>query len=95
MRNIIKKVAICIMIICSFMAHSYLESHYIRKDCVIIQTYDNYVIAEDRKGYNWTFAIITDNDVQVGNIVDLKMFTNFTDNSIHDDIVKSYQKKGK
>ena len=93
MGNIVKKVIICIMIMFSFMACNYLESHYVRKDCVIIQTYDNYAIAKDGNGYNWTFAI-TDNNVQVGNIVDLRMFTSFTDYNIHDDTVGSYQKKG-
>lgn len=94
MKNIIKKITICIMIVCSFMACSWVESHYTRKDCTIIKTYDNYAIAKDGNGYNWTFAI-TDNDVQVGNIVNLRMFTSFTDYNIHDDIVESYQKKGK
>ena len=88
----LKKVIICIMVAFGFIACSWVESHYTRKDCIIIKTYDNYAIAKDGNGYNWTF-VITDNDVQVGNTVNLRMFNSFTDYNIHDDIVESYQKK--
>lgn len=63
-----------------------IENYYTRKDCVVSEVNNTEVTVIDKSGYEWVY--FTDNKDEspcVGTVVDLKMFTNCTDNNIYDD----------
>lgn len=60
------------------------EPRYQRKDCVVVEVEQDLVVVQDQCGYEWEYY--TDDTIKVGERVDLKMHTNFTD-TITDDIV--------
>ena len=69
-------------------ACSYVETHYTRKDCVVVETEGQLVTVEDRAGYVWCYEV-EDTAPSVGTVVDLHMYTNNTDSYIYDDEVVS------
>lgn len=73
-------------LICMMCACSYVESHYTRKDCVVVQAEGQLVHAEDRQGHVWCYEVEGDTP-SVGDTVDLHMYTNNTDSYIYDDEV--------
>ena len=64
----------------------YYSSNYTRKDCTVIQYYDNCATFEDRTGHRWDAYI--DDGIEVGQKYDLKMHTNYTPDDCEDDIIK-------
>ena len=69
---------------------NWAEVHYTRHDCTVVSYVEDVVVVEDKTGNEW--EIIAEG-LEIGDKVDLKMHTNFTDNCIYDDIVKNYKIK--
>ena len=69
---------------------NWVETHYTRHDCTVVSYVEDVVMVEDKTGNKW--EIIAEG-LEVGDKVDLKMHTNFTDNYIYDDIVEDYKAK--
>lgn len=70
-------------------AANWVEVHYTRHDCTVVSYVEDVVVVEDKTGNEW--EIIAEG-LEIGDKVDLKMHTNFTDNCIYDDIVEDYKK---
>ena len=73
-------------IIMTIIITSYIESHYTR-EAVVQSVEDNTVVFVDNMGYTWEAADVE--NITKGQTVELKMFTNHTNDIIHDDIVTS------
>lgn len=69
---------------------NWVEVHYIRHDCTVVSCVEDAVIIRDKTGNEW--EIIAEG-LEIGDKVDLKMHTNFTDDCIYDDIVENYKVK--
>lgn len=65
-----------------FVFVSWIDTHYTRHDCEVIECVKDVVTVEDNCGYQWQFI---GGGCKVGDTVDLKMHTNHTDNYIFDD----------
>lgn len=79
---------IVVVMIGMMCACSYVESHYTRKDCVVVEVEQRLVTVEDKAGHQWCYYMDSEGyaDVPcVGTVVDLHMFTNLTDGYIYDD----------
>lgn len=77
-------VAIALLILCMLCACSYVETHYTRKDCVVVETQGQLVYVVDTIGYEWCYE--AEDDVPaVGTVVDVHMYTAHTDSYIYDD----------
>lgn len=75
----------------------YAEPRYIRKKCKVISIENNVArITENRVIANniWEWEIDGLDNLEVGDIVDLKMHTNGTTDYIYDDIILKIVKKG-
>jgi hypothetical protein len=70
----------------------HIETHYTRKDCVVVEVEQGLVTVLDTTGNEWCYYMDSEDYTEVpptGTKVDLKMFTAYTDNTIEDDeIVK-------
>lgn len=78
-------IIIIIVFVLMYVLASYVETHYTREGCKVIAVEGTYVTVEDECGYTWGFACESHDDYQLGELVDLKMFTNHTNNNIYDD----------
>lgn len=87
--NIFKAILIVVAFILLFIFCSYIESHYSRSAEVTYRN-ENTVIAIDNVGYEWEFTVDDEDTLQVGNKIKLKMYTNYTDSDIFDDVVLDY-----
>lgn len=85
-----KSMILGLTIIGMLMGGSYIDNHYTRKDCKVVQINDGYATIVDQKGWAWDYD---DKDLAVGDIVDLKMHNNNTDTIIEDDIIIKVVKK--
>lgn len=63
-----------------------IETHYTRKDCTVIEITEDYMIAIDTFGHEWSWYI-DGTDLEIGDTVDLKIFNGYTDNIFSDDEV--------
>jgi hypothetical protein len=61
-----------------------IKHNYIRKDCEVISVSNDLVTVEDVCGYVWEFE---GSGYRVGDVITLKMHTNYTHGTIEDDIV--------
>lgn len=86
-----KGTLVAIVLIGSLAICSYVETHYTRKDCVVIQKSSVGVTVEDGSGHLWSYEIKESEPLKIGDVVDLSMDTCCTD-SIYDDVVLSYKK---
>ena len=66
----------------------YVECHYTKEDCTIIEITEDYAIAVDTYGNEWSWYI-DGTDLELGDTVDLKMYNNHTEYDIYDDEVVS------
>ena len=66
----------------------YNETHYTKENCIIVEVTEDYVVAVDAYEDEWSWWI-DDTDLEVGDIVDLKMYNSHTDYNIYDDEVVS------
>lgn len=79
-------VIMLLVIITTVMITSHIESHY-TKEAIVQNVEDNTVVFVDNMGYTWEASEIE--NITEGQIVELKMFTNHTNDIINDDIIKS------
>ena len=79
---------IVVVMISMMCACSYVESHYTRKDCVVVEVEQRLVTVEDKQGHQWCYYMDSEDytDVPcVGTVVDVHMYTAPTDGYIYDD----------
>ena len=69
---------------------NWVEVHYTRHDCTVVSYVEDVVVVEDKTGNEWEFIA---EGLEIGDKVDLKMHTNFTDDYIYDDIVEGCKVK--
>lgn len=79
-------VIMLLVIITTVIITSHIESHY-TKEAIVQSVEDNIVVFVDNMGYTWEASEIE--NITEGQIVELKMFTNHTNDIINDDIIKS------
>ena len=79
-------ILVVIMLFTIFYVCNYIEHHYTREDCVVVSVEEQVVTVEDRMGYVWSYEVEGETP-RVGDVVDLKMYTNATDSTIYDDEV--------
>ena len=82
----VKMVIAGVVLLLLLCACSYVEHHYTRTDCVVVETEGQLVTVEDKVGYTWCYEVEGEAP-SVGTVVDVHMFTNLTDNTIYDDEV--------
>ena len=73
-----------------FAGACHFEHNYTRKECDVVQICDGIATVIDGCGFTWDFRA---KDLEVGDIVDLKMHDNFTSANIEDDVIKKVVKK--
>ena len=78
-------IAIFLIVIVGPTIIGYIETHYTREDCVIVNIVNDEVIVKDKGDRLWSFYITEDSELEVNDIIDVKMFTNYTDDNIDDD----------
>lgn len=64
----------------------YIETHYTKEDCTVVEVAGNYVIVVDAYGDEWSWWT-DETDLEVGDTVDLKMYNGHTDYDWTDDEV--------
>lgn len=72
----------------------HLEHHYTREQCEVLEVNEELVTVRDRAGYEWDFYS-EKNDLRVGEVVDLKMYTNLTHEDVFDDEVVNWKRSKK
>ena len=77
-----KKVAVLLAII---VLGGYIECNYTREDCVVVEASPTGAVFEDKCGFTWYWE---EEGFEVGDVVDLKMYNNGTNNCIDDDEIK-------
>lgn len=83
-QNIYAIIILIIFVVC-FCTVGYIESHYTKK-ATVIDVINDYVTVEDEQGQVWTFG---GDGFHKGDRVKLTMFTNHTDYTYDDEIVKA------
>lgn len=66
----------------------YIDTHYTKEDCTIVEVAEDYAVAVDAHGEEWSWSI-DGTDLKVGDTVDLKMYNSHTEYNIYDDEVVS------
>lgn len=89
--TLVRRIGLLVIIIVISLA-GYLETHYTRKDCVVVEVERGLVSVVDATGNKWCYYMDSEDYANVpstGTKVSLKMFTAYTDDTIEDDeIVK-------
>lgn len=80
-----KNVLVVMLLVCLFCVASWYECNYTREDCVVVEASPTGAIFEDKCGFTW---YVECEGYKVGDVADLKMYNNHTDNCIDDDEVK-------
>ena len=88
MKNRIKGILLSTLLLLIIGLAGTWESVYTRKDCTVIGTYGDEVIAEDLLGYTWSWYVDANSDIMVGDKVTLIMDNANTSSNIFDDIVR-------
>lgn len=90
MKNILTTVASIILGVFLFVVvpgiGGYIDTHYTKEDCTIVEVTEDYVVAVDTYGDEWSWWI-DGTDLKVGDTVDLKMYNGHTDYDVYDDEV--------
>ena len=80
----VKGVVVIMLLLCMWVACCYVECHYTRKDCVVVEVEQRLVTVVDKTGNEWCYEV--EGDVPcVGTRVDVHMYTAHTDGYIYDD----------
>lgn len=74
-----------LLVIALIIIGNYIEHNYTRKDCVVTKVNNNIATVEDTSGNKWD---VKNNNLMIGQNVDLKMYDSCTSNNIEDDIIK-------
>lgn len=88
MRKTVKGIVVIILLLGTWIACSYVECHYTRKDCVVVEVEQRLMTVVDKTGNEWCYYMDSEDytDVpSVGTVVDMLMYTNNTDSYIYDD----------
>ena len=83
-----KVAVVAIVLMCMMCACSYVESHYTRKECVVVEVEKRLGTVIDKTGNEWCYYMDSEDytDVpSVGTVVDLHMYTAHTNGYIYDD----------
>lgn len=84
-RNTMKKIIILLIIITVVLSIAYNESHYTRYNCEVVEVQDNHIkVYDSATDTAWEFYA---DGLQIGDRVDLQMYTNNTTH-IYDDKVQ-------
>lgn len=81
----IRAIIVLIIFVVCFCAAGYIESHYAKR-ATVIDVINDYVTVEDEQGQVWAFG---GDGFHKGDRVKLTMFTNHTDYTYDDEIVKA------
>lgn len=84
--EILSMMLVVVVFVGALCACSYVETHYTRKDCVVVEVERQTVTVEDGAGYLWCYDV-EGTAPSVGTVVDLHMHNNNTDNTIYDDMI--------
>ena len=95
MREIMLGLTAIAMLIATLMICNYIEHHYTREQCEVLAVEGTLVEVEDRAGYTWKFYTEEENEIRVGEVVDVKMYTNLTHEDIFDDEVVDWERSKK
>ena len=87
MKRVLTVVMVVVMV-GLFCFASWYETHYTRQDCTVVEYTEDLVTVVDKCGYLWDFRA---EGLEIGDVVDLKMYTNHTDNTIFDDEITDYK----
>ncbi len=71
----------CVLLMCW-----YLETHYTKNNCMVVEVNGPCVTVEDSQGYLWCYEVEGDAPA-CGTVVDVHMYNNNTRNNIYDDEV--------
>lgn len=82
----IKAIAVVVVFFLLFGIVGYYETHYTRKDCVVVSAQHGIVTVEDKCGYLWEYTA-EGRVPTIGTCVDLRMHTNHTDGIVRDDYI--------
>lgn len=82
-------VVLVVMMVGMLSFASWFETHYTRHDCEVVSYVKDVVTVEDTCGYTWDFI---GDGYEVGDVVDLKMYTNHTDSTIYDDVIEDVKR---
>lgn len=82
----IKAIAVVVVFFLLFGIVGHYETHYTRKDCVVVSAQHGIVTVEDKCGYLWEYTA-EGRVPAIGTHVSLRMHTNHTDSIIRDDYI--------
>jgi hypothetical protein len=82
----IKAIAVVVVFFLLFGIVGHYETHYTRKDCVVVSAHRGVVTVEDKCGYLWEYT--AEGSVPaIGTHVNLRMHTNHTESIVYDDYI--------
>lgn len=81
----VKSILAVIILVGVFCGASYLDNHYTRKNCEVVNVENGIVTFEDSMGHYWEWEIEENEYFEIGDFVDLKMHTNNSNACIYDD----------
>lgn len=94
MRETMMALMVMVVFIGVFAMCNHIEHHYTREQCEVVAVDGTLVEVEDRAGYTWKFYTDKE-DLRVGEVVDVKMYTNLTHDDIYDDEVVDWERSKK
>ena len=80
----VKGVVVVVLLLCMWVACCYVECHYTRKDCTVVEVEQRLVTVVDKTGNEWCYEVEGDAP-SVGTRIDVHMYTAHTDGYIYDD----------
>lgn len=95
MKETLLGLTVIAVFVATLMVCNYIEHHYTREQCEVLAVNGTLVEVEDRVGYTWTFYTEEENEVRVGEVLDVKMYTNLTHEDIFDDEVVNWKRSKK
>ena len=83
-KRTVKAIVVMMVMVVLMGCMGYIDTHYTRKDCEVVEVEQGLMTIVDTCGYEWTYY--SDEEVhEVGTVVNLKMHTNNTTDNIEDD----------
>lgn len=87
MKKVMMALGLVVMIV-GWIGCTHVENHYTRKNCEVVNYIEDCVTVVDKCGYKW--ELIADG-LEIGDKIDVRMYTNNTDNNIYDDEIVGYK----
>ena len=85
-----KAILIWALLATMFCGASYCEHNYTRGECRVVRVSNGLASIEDKAGFIWDYE---DGNLNVGDIVDLKMHDNLSGGYIDDDVIREIVKR--